>query len=58
MCPCRFTVELPPGLLERNIDLGNMGVPAQVQNPEQIEAIVKEARMPQPVQMMRPNWVG
>ena len=51
-------MELPPGLLERNIGLGNMGVPAQVQNPEQIEAIVKEARLPQPVQLMRPNWVG
>ena len=58
MCSCRFTVELPPGLLERNIGLGNMGVPAEVQDQAQIEAIVKEARLPQQVQLARPNWVG
>ena len=51
-------MELPPGLLERNIGLGDMGVPAQVQNREQIEAIVKEARLHQQMQLARPNWVG
>ena len=44
---CRFTVELPPGLLQRNAELGSLPVPPDVQTKEQLEAIVKEARMPQ-----------
>ncbi len=44
---CRFTVELPPGLLQRNAELGDLPVPQTVQTREQIEAIVKEARIMQ-----------
>ena len=44
---CRFTVELPPGLLQKNAELGSLPVPPDVQTQEQLEAIVKEARMPQ-----------
>lgn len=44
---CRFTVELPPGLLQRNAELGELEVPPSVQTREQIEAIVKEARIMQ-----------
>ena len=46
--PCyRFTVELPPGLLQRNAELGDLIVPPTVQTREQIETIVKEARIMQ-----------
>ena len=40
-------MELPPGLLEKNAELGSLPVPPDVQTREQLEAIVKEARMPQ-----------
>ena len=46
-CSCRFTVELPPGLLQKNAELGELRVPPSVQTREQIEVIVKEARMMQ-----------
>lgn len=56
ICPAhRFTVELPPGLLEKNIQLGNLVVPPHMQSQEELEAIVKEARMTQA--MLKPNWV-
>lgn len=48
-------MELPPGLLKRNIQLGNLAVPPHIQTGEEIEAIVKEARMTQA--MAKPNWV-
>jgi len=40
-------VELPPGLLERNLQLGTLPVPPHMQTREELEAIVKEARMTQ-----------
>ncbi len=48
-------MELPPGLLEKNIQLGNLAVSPHMQTQEELEAIVKEARMTQAMQ--KPNWV-
>ena len=40
-------MELPPGLLQRNAELGSLPVPPHVQTQEQLEVIVKEARITQ-----------
>ncbi|KAK9918051.1 hypothetical protein WJX75_000792 [Coccomyxa subellipsoidea] len=49
-----FTVNMDPAMMELNAQLLQRPVPPEVQTPEQIEAIVKQARVAQTT--MSPNW--
>lgn len=51
---CRFMVNMDPAMMELNAQLLQRPVSPQVQTPEQIEAIVKQARVAQTT--MSPNW--
>ncbi len=53
-CRCRFVVNLDPATMQMNAQLLQRAVPPQVQTPEQIEAIVKQARVAQAA--VSPNW--
>ncbi|EIE18357.1 kinase-like protein [Coccomyxa subellipsoidea C-169] len=49
-----FVVNLDPATMQMNAQLLQRAVPPQVQTPEQIEAIVKQARVAQAA--VSPNW--